>query len=105
MNETKIKIGGIKYKVRLVGDDEIITSHMLHAIPWELAGLVFHDDSFMVRQREYYLSTGKWEELKFVPSECVGGRTTDHLRRIYVEVLSKFYNPGIPLPLRRAGTR
>lgn len=77
----KIKYQGMAIKVRVVGRSEIITNRMLASTQCDLR----HEDVL-----DFY--ENNLDRLRFMPTECVGDKVSDH-PRVYVEVLSKFYNP------------
>lgn len=82
VQEHSIKIGGIKYRVRIVGGNEIITNRMVFSIKEIYKGDV----------REYYIQSGDWKRLSYKPTQAVGENTSEH-PRLYLEILSGFYHP------------
>jgi len=76
-----LKIGGIKYKVRIVERDEIITNRMLFSMK-EIPDEMMED----------YIQSDEWKRLGFNKTKSVGDKVSEH-PRIYIEILSVFYNP------------
>lgn len=86
LDDFKIKFGGQTIRVRVMSENETISSNSLQASPYPMrTKQEILDDPAAVEML-------KW--LKFYPSKCVGERCGGvHQERIYVEVLSKFFTP------------
>lgn len=84
----KIKHNGQKLKVRVVQDDVVITNRMIHTWPVPSKKFLLSADidvAIELIQRLAYNPTKYHND----PNETTGGV---HNERLYLEVLSKFYN-------------
>lgn len=82
METHKLKIGGIKYTVRVVGEDETISDRMVTC---------YYDHIYNPSDRQRLIETGDWKRLDFSPTHAVGEKVSDHPNRIYLEIMSPFY--------------
>lgn len=71
--EFSIKHNGLKYRARVLSDEDTITKHSLHTYR--------HTNDI-----EYLIKSAK-----FLPSGCVGDKVGNHPYRLYIEIVSPHY--------------
>ncbi len=71
----KINYNGFKLKVRLMEDNEVINEKTLQCL----------------RREIMYPTPEQLKNAKWYPSHCVGDKVYEHPERVYIVVLSEFY--------------